>query len=100
MGLRMTEPSDVLFADFFVHASHELPENALGSHTDRRDLNRIDAAIVLFPFTGGAISCCQMCCRRKDLLLKQKGWNRWIPALFGPCERGELNPHEHTLTAT
>lgn len=32
--------------------------------------------------------------------IKQKGWNRWIPALFDPCERGELNPHEHTLTAT
>ncbi len=49
---------------------------------------------------AGDFKCCQNVAKDGRLRAKQKGWNRWIPALFESCERGELNPHEHTLTAT
>ena len=43
--------------------------------------------------------------RRRELLSLTAAWETKRPEPFGSglsswCERGELNPHEHTLTAT
>ena len=83
-----------------AHETYGIP-NRYGTGADRNEFHKpVDTSTAL---TRGGRHQAHILAYNPSKRLdqtKQKGWNRWIPALLGSCEWGELNPHEHTLTAT